>query len=148
MDFYQPPRLRQRRGRHPFLLSHHLHWCQAPLPPLHDAVAAAAVVKEILAEAGFPDIEVALVESTVTRSVAAGPKLLSFNPLLDDVLDMRKSFAPILGLSIAPLKYPHFEGTGAVYFRLSKDDDRTAILTCAHVARPPPAYPNTTPTRA
>ncbi|KZT27853.1 hypothetical protein NEOLEDRAFT_1154829 [Neolentinus lepideus HHB14362 ss-1] len=111
-----------------------------------DAVAAAAVVKEILAEAGFPSIEVAFVESIVTRSVAAGPKLLSFNPLLDDVPDLRKPFTPTLGLSIAPLKYPHFEGTGAFYFRLSKlskDDDRTAILTCAHVARPPPARRNT-----
>ncbi|KAI0801514.1 hypothetical protein C8Q74DRAFT_1401040 [Fomes fomentarius] len=104
-----------------------------------DAVAAAAVVKEILAEAGFPDIEVAFVESIVT------PPLV--RPLLDDVPDLRKPFTPTLGLSIAPLKYPHFEGTGALYFRLSKDDDRTAILTCAHVARPPPTYPNTGMTR-
>ena len=50
-----------------------------------DAVAAADVIKNILAEAGFPTIEVAFVESVVTCSVAAGPKLLSFNPLLDDV---------------------------------------------------------------
>ncbi|KAG0642415.1 hypothetical protein HOY80DRAFT_881744 [Tuber brumale] len=111
------------------------------------AVAASAVVKEILAEAGFPTIEVAFVESVVTRSVVAGPKLLSFDPLLDDVPDLRKPFTPTLGLSIAPLKYPHFEGTAALYFRLDKDDTRTAILTCAHVARPPPAYPNTGMTR-
>jgi hypothetical protein len=111
------------------------------------AVAAATVVKKILAEAGFPDIEVAFVESVVTRSVAAGPKLLSFDPLLDDVPDLRKPFTTALGLSIAPLKYPHFEGTAALYFRLSKDDNRTAILTCAHVARPPPVYANTGMTR-
>jgi hypothetical protein len=107
------------------------------------AVAAGAGVKKILAEVGFPDIEVAFVESVVTRSVAAGPKLLSFNPLLDDVPDLRKPFTTALGLSIAPLKYPHLEGTAALYFRLSKDDNRTAILTCAHVARPPPVYGNT-----
>jgi hypothetical protein len=115
---------------------------------LYDAaVAAAAVVKEVLAEAGFPTIEVAFVESIVTRSVTAGPKLLSFDPLLDDVPDLRKPFTTALGLSIAPLKYPHFEGTAALYFRLDKDDKRTAILTCAHVARPPPIYANTGMTR-
>ncbi|CAL1712109.1 unnamed protein product [Somion occarium] len=110
------------------------------------AVDAAAAVKVILAEAGFPDIEVAFVESIVTHSVV-GPKLLSFDPLLDDVPDLRKPFTTALGLSIAPLKYPHFEGTGALYFRLSKDDKRTAILTCAHVARPPPVYANMGMTR-
>ncbi|KAH8985302.1 hypothetical protein EDB92DRAFT_1936392 [Lactarius akahatsu] len=107
------------------------------------AVAATAVIKEILAEAGFPDIEVAFVESIVTRSLATGPKLLSFDPLFNNVPDLRKPFTTALGLSIAPLNHPHFEGTAALYFRLSKDDKRTAILTCAHVARPPPVYGNT-----
>ncbi|KAI9778209.1 MAG: hypothetical protein M1839_008326 [Geoglossum umbratile] len=111
------------------------------------AVAAAAVVKEILAEAGFPTIEVAFVESVVTRSIAAGPKLLSFNPLLDPVPDLQKPFTAALGLPIAPLKYPHFEGTAALYFRLDKDNRRIAILTCAHVARPTPIYANTGMTR-
>ncbi|KAH7882030.1 hypothetical protein F5I97DRAFT_1832632 [Phlebopus sp. FC_14] len=105
------------------------------------AVAAAAVVKNILTEADFPDIEVAFVESVVTRS--AGPKLLSFNPLLDRVPDLRKPFTPALGLSIAPRKSPYYEGTAALYFRLSNDDDRVMVLTCAHVARPPPVIPNT-----
>ena len=114
---------------------------------LYDAaVAATAAVKEILSGAGFPDIEVAFVESVVTRSVS-GPKLLSFDPLLDEVPNLRKPFTTTLGLSIAPLKYPHFEGTAALYFRLSKDNNRTVILTCAHVARPPPVYPNTGMTR-
>ena len=107
--------------------------------PYKDAVAAANVIKKILADAGFPNIEVAFVESVVTRSVATGPKLLSFNPLLDDVPDLRKPFTAALGLSIAPLKYP---GTGALYYRLSRDDNRIAILTCAHVAHPPPVYGN------
>lgn len=83
----------------------------------------------------------AFVESVVTRSFAVGPKLLSFDPL-DDVSDLRKPFTAALGLSIAPLKYPEFEGTAALYFRLGKDDKRTAILTCAHVAFPPPVYAN------
>ncbi|KAH0551399.1 hypothetical protein GP486_007386 [Trichoglossum hirsutum] len=110
------------------------------------AVTAAAFIKEILAGAGFPTIEVAFVESIVTRSVTARHKLLSFN-ILDDVPDLRKPFTAILGLSIAPLEYPHFEGTGALYFRLGKDEKRIAILTCAHVARPPPIYANTGMTR-
>ncbi|OBZ77823.1 hypothetical protein A0H81_02037 [Grifola frondosa] len=105
------------------------------------AVAAAAVVKNILTDAGFPDIEVAFIESVVTHST--GPKLLSFNPLIDRVPDLRKPFTPTLGLSIAPRKYPYYEGTGALYFRLSGDDDRVVVLTCAHVARPPPVYHNT-----
>ncbi|KAI9512136.1 hypothetical protein F5148DRAFT_1165554 [Russula earlei] len=110
------------------------------------AVAAADVVKKILVEAGFPSIEVAFVESVVTRSFATDPKLLSFDPLFDDVPELRKPFSTALGLSIAPLKYPYFEGTAALYLRLSKDNKRTAILTCAHVARPP-VYPNMGMTR-
>jgi hypothetical protein len=105
------------------------------------AFAAATVVKTILTDAGFPDIEVAFIESVVTRFT--GPKLLSFNPLVDKVPDLRKPFTPTLGLSIAPRKHPYFEGTTALYFRLSKDNDRVVVLTCAHVARPLPAYPNT-----
>ena len=38
---------------------------------------------------------------------------------------------------------PDFEDTGALYFRLSKDDDHVVLLTAAHVARPTPVYPNT-----
>ncbi|KAF9783224.1 hypothetical protein BJ322DRAFT_1110106 [Thelephora terrestris] len=106
-----------------------------------DAVAAAAVVKNILTDAGFPDIEVAFIESVVT--CFTGPKLLSFNPILDKVPDLRKPFTPALGLSIAPRKYPYHEGTAGLYFRLSKDDDRVVVLTCAHVARPPSVYHNT-----
>lgn len=107
------------------------------------AVAAADGVKKILAKAGFLDIEVAFVESIVTRSVTAGPKLLSFNPILDEVPELRKPFTSILCLSIAPLSYPNYEGTVALYFRLGKDNKLTAMLTRAHVARPPPVYPNT-----
>ena len=107
-----------------------------------DAVAATDAIKGILSLAGFPEIEVAFRESEVTHSVG-GPKLLPFNPLFDPLPEFRKPFTATLGLSIAPLKTPHHEGTGALYFRLSKDDDRVVLLTAAHVARPPPAYANT-----
>jgi len=107
-----------------------------------DAVAATDAIKGILSLAGFPEIEVAFRESEVTHSVG-GPKLLPFNPLFDPIPEFRKPFTATLGLSIAPLKTPHHEGTGALYFRLSKDDDRVVLLTAAHVARPPPAYANT-----
>ena len=72
-----------------------------------------------------------------------GPKLLSFNPLVNPIPEFRKAFTPTLGLSIAPLKTPHYEGTSALYFCLGRDDDRVALLTAAHVARPPPAFANT-----
>ena len=107
----------------------------------NDAVAAANAIKAILSQAGFPKIEVAFRESEVTRSIA-GPKLFSFNPLTDPIPKFRKHFTPTLGLSIAPLKTPKHEGTGALYFRLSKDDDRVALLTAAHVAHPPPEHAN------
>ena len=106
------------------------------------AVAAADAIKRILSLAGFPEVEVAFRESEVTHSVA-GPKLLPFNPLVDPIPEFRKPFTPTLGLSIAPLKTPHYEGTGALYLRLSKDDERVVLLTAAHVARPPSAYANT-----
>ncbi|KAG7451368.1 uncharacterized protein BT62DRAFT_916395 [Guyanagaster necrorhizus] len=110
--------------------------------PFDVAVAAADAIKVILSLAGFPEIEVAFRESEVTHSVG-GPKLLPFNPLLDCIPEFRKPFTPTLGLSIAPLKMPHYEGTGALYFHLGKDDERVVLLTAAHVVCPPPAYANT-----
>ena len=105
--------------------------------PFEDAVAVAGAIKGILNLAGFPEIEVAFRESEMTYSVG-GPKLLPFNPI-DRISSFRK---PRLA-SPAPLKTPHYEGTGALYFRLSTDDDRFVLLTAAHVACPPPAYTNT-----
>lgn len=107
------------------------------------AVAAAEAIKNILAQAGFPEIEVAFRESVVTRSVAPGPKLLPFNPLRDPVPEFLKPFTSTLGLSIAPLRTPYYEGTGALYLRISSADKRTVLLTAAHVARPIPAFANT-----
>ena len=37
---------------------------------------------------------------------------------------------------------PYYEGTGALYFRLGSDTKDIALLTCAHVVRPPPAFPD------
>lgn len=105
--------------------------------------AAAEAIKEILAQAGFPEIEVAFRESVVTRSVALGSKLLSFDPLRDPVPELLKPFTPTLGLSIAPLRTPYYEGTGALYLRVSNANKRTILLTAAHVARPPPTLANT-----
>jgi hypothetical protein len=108
----------------------------------HDAMAAAEAIKKILARAGFSEIEVAFRESIVTQSVAPGPKLLPFNPLRDPVPELLKPFTPTLGLSIAPLKTPYYEGTGALYLRVSSANKRTVLLTAAHVARPLPAFAN------
>lgn len=112
-----------------------------------DAVAAAAAIKEILDQAGFPEIEVAFRESVVTRSVASGPKLLPFKYVFDPESESRKPFTPALGLSIAPLKTPQQEGTGALYLRIGDaDKKRTVLLTAAHVVRPLPGL-TTSPER-
>ncbi|KAI6023579.1 hypothetical protein BKA83DRAFT_4261450 [Pisolithus microcarpus] len=116
--------------------------------PYELANTAAEAVSFLLAEAGFSGIEIGFRESVVTRSVA-GPKMLPFNflrdsvrsyPFLDSIPEFRKPFTPALGLAIAPLKNPQFEGTGALYFRESRDSKRVFCLTCAHVARPLPIY--------
>ncbi|PWW76384.1 hypothetical protein C7212DRAFT_357329 [Tuber magnatum] len=105
------------------------------------AVTAANTVKDILFQAGFPNLEVAFRESEVIRSVG-GPKLLPFHPLIDPIPEFRKAFTATLGLSIAPLRTPYYEGTGGLYFRLACHDDRVALPTAAHVARPALVFPN------
>ena len=104
------------------------------------AKEAAKGCKDTLAREGFPDVEVAFRESVVTHSV--GPKLLSFDPSIDPVPELRSPFTPTLGIQIAPLKAPHFEGTGAVYLREGSDSNRVFLLTANHVARPPPIHHN------
>ena len=88
--------------------------------------------------------KVAFRESVVTWSVAPGPKMLPFNPLRDPVPELPKLFTSTLGLSIALLKTPYYEGTCALYLRVSSANKRTVLLTAAHVACPP--HPS--PTRA
>lgn len=53
-----------------------------------------------------------------------------------------KHFSSALGLPIAPLGTPYYEGTGALHFRLGSDAKDIVLLTCAHVVRPPPAFPD------
>jgi len=105
------------------------------IPGTLAAKEAAEDCNDILAREGFPDVEVAFRESVVTQSV--GPKLLSFDPSVDPVPELRSPFTPTLGIQIAPLKTPYFEGTGAVYLRESGQSDRVFLLTARHVARPP-----------
>jgi hypothetical protein len=106
-----------------------------------DAVAAAVDVKAILAKSGLPEAEVAFVEM-VNKCLGGGPRLLPLDPIADSVPEYRKHFSSVLGLPIAPLGTPHYEGTGALYFRLGSDTKDIALLTCAHVIRPPPAFPD------
>ena len=114
--------------------------------PFNLAVEVATTVEKTVHAAGFIEAEVAIVEGTAHCSVAHGPKLLSFNALLDDVPELRKLLTSTLGIPIAPEKFPHYEGTGSLFYRFSGDNKRVALLTCSHVAHPPPMYPNVTVT--
>ena len=71
------------------------------------------------------------------------------NSELESTAILRKPFTFTPGLSIAPRATPHYEGTGGVFMRLSSDekDKRVFVLTCAHVARPPPEFENVAYTR-
>ncbi|KAG8690310.1 hypothetical protein FRC09_012041 [Ceratobasidium sp. 395] len=105
-----------------------------------DAVDAAKAVVKILEDVGFPDIDVALVESIYRNSVT-GSELMTFNPSIDlpDLPTLRKPFTPTLGLSISPFQMRHIAGSGGLFFRLSRQesDESVVLLTCAHVSRPP-----------
>lgn len=76
---------------------------------------------------------------------------MGFDPTyyLEGIPALRKPFTPTLGLSLAPRKSAHFEGTGGLFFRLTTDesDKRVALLTCAHVAHPPVLFENKVYTR-
>lgn len=71
---------------------------------------------------------------------------MSFEPSLEmeGLASLRKHFTPTPGVSIAPYKSPHFEGSGSVFFRLNSNqsDKRIGLLTCAHVSHPPPLFDN------
>ena len=101
-----------------------------------DAVAVAVGIKAILDNSGLPEAEVAFVEMVNTR-FGGGSRLLPLDPIADSVPEYRKHFSSALGLSIAPLDTPYYEGTGALYFRLGSNTKDMALLTCAHVIRPP-----------
>jgi len=71
---------------------------------------------------------------------------MGFKPALEleGLPALRKPFTPTPGLSIAPYKSPHYEGSGSVFFRLSSNpaDKRLGLFTCAHVSHPPPLFNN------
>lgn len=79
-----------------------------------NAKDAAVRCKQILAESQITGVETAFCESVFTRST--GPRLLNHTPFADPTADVRGPFTPALGLRIAPKAYPHFEGTGGLYF--------------------------------
>ncbi|KAG8727387.1 hypothetical protein FRC11_013329 [Ceratobasidium sp. 423] len=109
--------------------------------PHEVTVAGAAVIKNILTNAGFPDIKVAFIKLVMAHSM--GPRLLSFNPLVNKVPNLHKPFTPTLGLSIASYKYLYYEGTHALYVCLPGGNDHVTVLTCTHVTHPPPVHANT-----
>ncbi|KAL1671785.1 hypothetical protein EV122DRAFT_295299 [Schizophyllum commune] len=102
------------------------------------AGVVAPTVLAVLEEAGISDAQVAVVEANHCRS-----KFMPFDQ------NSEKPFTFTLSLSIAPHAMPRYEGTGGVFIRLSTDDNdkRVYLLTCAHVARPPPEFENVAYTR-
>ncbi|KAI5993903.1 hypothetical protein EDD15DRAFT_2436455 [Pisolithus albus] len=103
------------------------------------AVSAAVAVKEILASINLPTVEVAFVEMVVMHQGGA-PPLLPLDPVIGGVPEYRKHFTYRLGMPIAPLSTPYLEGTGGLFLKIGNDP---VLLTCAHVARPPPVFDNT-----
>jgi hypothetical protein len=108
------------------------------------ANTAAEAATRLISEAGFSGVEIGFRESIVTPSVA-GLKMLPFDPFNDPISELTKPFTPTPGLAIAPLKSPHYEGTGALYIRENNTGGRVLLLTCAHVARPVPYHRKTGP---
>ena len=76
----------------------------------------------------------------VNKHSVGGSRLLLLDPIADSVPEYRKHFSFALGLPITPLDTPYYEGTGALYFRLSSNTKHIALLTCAHVIHPPPIF--------
>ncbi|KAF5310844.1 hypothetical protein D9619_008006 [Psilocybe cf. subviscida] len=112
--------------------------------PYDAAYAAAHDSKGILVEEGFPDIEVAIVESASARYSGTSSDFLMLTPnLWPGVRDLVRPFTALLGVPIALLDHPDLGGTGGLVFHLGKDSgDKPIIglLTCAHVALPSTVY--------
>ena len=107
---------------------------------LEGAKAAAIGCKRILANAQFPDVEIAFRESVFTQST--GPQLLNPKLYLDSFADIRSPFTPSLGVQIAPKAIPHSEGTGALYLCEGGESNHVFLLTARHIALPPSAHCN------
>jgi len=99
------------------------------------------VKMNILTKAGFDDIEVAIWEFATSFS-GAGPKLPSLDPDLDGIVtEFRHPFASTLGIAVAPLKQTQYEGSLGM-FMTRGDGSELVGITAAHVARPPPMFPD------
>jgi hypothetical protein len=110
-----------------------------------DARDAAVVCKKILAESQITDVEIAFRESVFTRSAypwIPSPQFYKYVPSKDPTADVRGPFTPALGLGIAALATPHFEGTGGLYLREGGESKRVFLLTTRHVVLPPSAGNN------
>lgn len=107
-----------------------------------DAKAAAESLKlNILAEAGFDDVEVALWEFETFLS-GSGPKLPALDPELHGHLtEFHHPFTSTLGIAVVPLKQPGYEGSLGLFFTRG-DGTEILALTAAHVARPPTMFPD------
>ena len=102
------------------------------------AKSVAKYVKiDIIAKAGFNDIEVAIWE--LTTSLSGGPRLPSLDPELDRVTNFRHPFASTLGIPIAPLKRTGHEGTLGMF--MTRGNDLLGI-TAAHVVCPSQLFPD------
>ena len=98
--------------------------------------SADCVKRTTLGEAGSPDIDVTLWEWTTNLSGC--PQNPSLNLLVDGVVTkFGHPSASTLGLVIAPLKKPHYEGTVGLYKRRGNGNDGVLALKPAHAARPP-----------
>ena len=108
-----------------------------------DAKDVAESVKlNILTEAGFDDVEVAVWEFETFLS-GSGPKLPALDPELNGHLtEFYHAFSSTLGIAVAPLKQPEYEGSLGL-FLTQGDDNRLLALIAAHVARPPAYFPIT-----
>jgi len=107
-----------------------------------EAKAAAARCKEILAEYGLIDVEIAFRGSFFMRT--AGSKALNHTPSVDPTADVRRPFSSTLGLQIAPKTFPFIESTGCLYLCEGSGDNRVFLLTTRHGLLPPGEYANDT----
>lgn len=96
---------------------------------------------------GFLTIHTAFIESTYRPQA----KLMGFNPTddVEGIASLRKPFTTTPGLHLALLKEPHYEDTGGMFMltNASESDSYRVVLTCAHVAHPPPSSVNRASTR-
>ena len=107
-----------------------------------DAKTVAESVKLILADTGFDDIEVAIWEFETFLSGLNLPALdprLCGTGLYDSLAEFNHPFTSTLGIPVAPLKYPMYEGSLGLFLRRGTE---VLGLTTAHVARPPTVFPH------